>query len=82
MSGPRIRRRPDRVITDPVERRNAVIDTIRNARRRLTLSLFRCNDAGVIVELARAVDRGVQVDVLVTSRSKGKKKLRRLWEAL
>ena len=83
MSGPRTRRRPDRVITDPAERRNAVIDTIRNARRRLTLSLFRCNDDGVIVELALAVDRGVQVEVLVTSRSKGKKKkLRRLWEAL
>ena len=82
MSGPRTRRRPDRVLTDPADRRNAVIDTIRNARRRLTLSLFRCNDDAVIVELARAVDRGVRVDVLVTSRSKGKKKLRRLWEAL
>jgi cardiolipin synthase A/B len=76
------RRPPDRVITAPEQRRDAVLDVIRRARRQLTLSLFRCNDEGVFLEIARAVDRGVSVDVLVTSRSKGRKKLRRLWQAL
>lgn len=76
------RLRADRVITAPAGRRDAVVNTIRQARHRLTLSLFRCDDEGIVAEIARAVDRGVQVDVLVTSRSKGKKKLRRLWDAL
>jgi len=78
----RTSRRTDRVITAPAERREAVVNTIRRARRRLILSLFRCTDDAIIAELARAVDRGVQVDVLVTSRSKGRKKLRQLWDAL
>ena len=82
MSVVRARRRADRVITAPAKRRAAVLDTIRHARHRLTLSLFRCTDAEILVEIARAVDRGVRVDVLVTSRSKGRKKLRRLWAAL
>jgi len=78
----RASRRTDRVITEPADRREAVVDTIRRARRRLTLSLFRCTDDAIIEELARAVDRGVHVEVLVTSRSRGRKKLRRLWDAL
>jgi len=72
----------DRVVATPTEARSAVLDVIRRARRQLTLSLFRCNDDDVMLEIARAVDRGVEVEVLVTSRSKGKKKLRRLWETL
>ena len=72
----------ERVVLAPAERREAVLTIIRRARRHLTLSLFRYNDDGIFTELARAVDRGVHVDVLVTQRSKGKKKLRRLWEAL
>ncbi|MBF8299652.1 MAG: phospholipase D/Transphosphatidylase [Acidobacteria bacterium] len=82
MSVVRARRRADRVITAPAERRAAVLNTIRQARHRLTLSLFRCTDNEIVLEIARAVDRGVRVDVLVTSRSKGRKKLRRLWAAL
>ena len=78
----RTRRRADRVITAPAQRREAIVDAIGRARRRLTLSLFRCTDDAIIEELARAVDRGVHVEVLVTSRSKGRKKLRRLWAAL
>jgi phosphatidylserine/phosphatidylglycerophosphate/cardiolipin synthase-like enzyme len=47
------------------------------------LSLFRCNDAEIFAELTRAVARGVEVNVLVTSRAKGgKKKLKKLWDAL
>ena len=82
MSAVRARRRADRVITAPAERRDAVLNTIRHARHRLTLSLFRCTDDEILLEIARAVDRGVHVDILVTSRSKGRKKLRRLWAAL
>ena len=76
------RGRTERVVIAPAQRREAVLNIIRRARQQLTLSLFRCNDDGIFTELARAVDRGVRVDVLVTQRSKGKKKLRRLWESL
>ena len=56
---------------------------IRQARRRIGLSLFRANDKEIFAELARAVARGVDVDVLVTSRAKGgKKKQKKLWRAL
>jgi phosphatidylserine/phosphatidylglycerophosphate/cardiolipin synthase-like enzyme len=82
VSAVRARRQPDRVVVTPAGARDAVLQVIRQARRRLALSLFRCNDDAVIMEIARAVDRGVEVDVLVTSRSKGKKKLRRLWAEL
>ena len=55
--------------------------TIRQARERLALSLFRCNDKAVFDELTQARERGVSVDVLVTSRAKGgKKRLRKLWQ--
>ena len=40
----------------PVERRDAVLRAIAGARRRLVLSLFRCDDDGVIDALATAVD--------------------------
>jgi phosphatidylserine/phosphatidylglycerophosphate/cardiolipin synthase-like enzyme len=74
---------PDRVIVAPAERRAAVLEVIRQARSHLLLSLFRCNDKEIFRELAAAVDRGVDVEVLVTSRAKGgKKKLRKLWQRL
>lgn len=73
----------DRIITTPAARRDAVLDLIRDARSQITLSLFRCNDRAVFGELAAAVDRGVDVQVLVTSRAKGgKKKRRKLWTRL
>jgi phosphatidylserine/phosphatidylglycerophosphate/cardiolipin synthase-like enzyme len=75
--------RPDRFVTAVDERRPAIIDVIRRARRRLTLSLFRCNDSEILAELAAAVARGVTVEVLVTSRAKGgRKKIEKLWRAL
>ena len=47
------------------------------------LSLFRCNDKSIFRELRAAVERGVDVEVLVTSRAKGgKKKRRKLWQRL
>src|SRR5205823_10759566 len=74
---------PDRILTAPAARRQAVLDAMHEARSRITLSLFRCTDKSVFGELAAAVDRGVNVEVLVTSRAKGgKKKLKKLWNRL
>jgi cardiolipin synthase len=74
---------PDRVVLAPADRRAAVLDVIRQAHSRLSLSLFRCNDKEIFKELKAAVNRGVDVEVLVTSRAKGgKKKLRKLWQLL
>ena len=74
---------PDRLLVSVEDRRRALLDVIHQARRRITLSLFRCNDASVFEELAAAVARGVDVEVLVTSRAKGgKKKMAKLWRAL
>ena len=73
----------DSIITAPAERREAVLDIMRQARRRIGLSLFRANDKEIFAELARAVARGLDVDVLVTSRAKGgKKKRKKLWGLL
>jgi phosphatidylserine/phosphatidylglycerophosphate/cardiolipin synthase-like enzyme len=73
----------DVVVTAPDARRDVVVQAIRQARERLILSLYRCNDQAIFAELAEARERGVQVDVLVTSRSGGgKKRLRKLWRAL
>ncbi len=81
---PRPSRQPsDEVVTSPAERRDVVLQTIRQARTRLAMSLFRCNDKAVFEELRQARQRGVSVDVLVTSRAGGgKKRLRKLWRAL
>lgn len=74
---------PDRLLTSVDERLPAVLEIIRQARHRITLSLFRCNDAAVFAELKAAVERGVAVEVLVTSRAKGgKKKMVKLWRSL
>src|SRR5258706_1614544 len=73
----------DQLIVSVEQRRDAVLDVIRNAQRRITLSLFRCNDDEVFAALAAAVRRGVAVEGLVTSRAKGgKKKLAKLWSKL
>jgi cardiolipin synthase len=74
---------PDRVVTSVADRRNTIVEVIRQARRTIVLSLFRCNDPQIFSELAQATARGVQVDTLVTSRAKGEKsKLKKLWAAL
>lgn len=74
---------PDRLVVSVDERRAALLDVIRQARRRITLSLFRCNDDAVFEELTAATARGVAVEVLVTSRAKGgRKKMATLWRAL
>jgi cardiolipin synthase A/B len=56
---------------------------IGGARRRLVLSLFRCDDFDVLDALAGALERGVSVHALLTKRAKGgRKRLKKLWEAL
>jgi phosphatidylserine/phosphatidylglycerophosphate/cardiolipin synthase-like enzyme len=56
---------------------------IGGARRRLVLSLFRCDDFEVLDALAGALERGVAVHALLTKRAKGgRKRLKKLWEAL
>lgn len=74
---------PDRVVTAVAERRNIILEIIRGAEHQLSLSLFRCNDDGIFAELARAVSRGVAVEVLATARTKGgPKRLEKLGKAL
>ena len=61
----------DRIVIEPAERRQAVLAIIRGARKRLGLTIFRCNDVAVLDEVRRAIDRGVVVDVLLTRRASG-----------
>ena len=49
----------ERVFIEPGERRQAMLDVISGARQRLVLSLFRCNDYGVLDTIAAALERGV-----------------------
>ena len=50
------------VILSPDERRDTLLHVIRHAKRRLTFSLFRCDDKKVLSELAEARERGVRVE--------------------
>ncbi len=77
------RRSSERFVFDPDQRKPAVLGVIGSARRRLFLSLFRCDDFDILDALAAALQRGVQVEVLVTPRAKGwTKRLRELWAVL
>ena len=81
-SAPELRRR-DQVVLEPGERRAAMLRVIAKARRRLMLSLFRCDDFAILDALAAALDRGVTVHAILTRRARGgRKSLKRLWEAL
>jgi phosphatidylserine/phosphatidylglycerophosphate/cardiolipin synthase-like enzyme len=76
-------RMADRLILSPSDRRPAILEAIRAARRKIRLSLFRGNDPDVFAELAAAVTRGVHVEVLLTSTIKGgASKLAELWRRL
>jgi cardiolipin synthase len=73
----------DRFVSAVEARRGVLLDVIRQARSRITLSLFRCNDDQIIAELTAATARGVIVEVLVTSRAKGgRRRKQKLWRAL
>jgi cardiolipin synthase len=60
----------ERLILHPGERREAVLQVIRGARRELALSVFRCDDFKILDELADAVRRKVRVRALLTQRAK------------
>ena len=73
----------ERLVLDPVERKAALLGVIGAARRRLILSLFRCDDFSVLDALAAALERGCEVEAVLTKRAKGgKKRLKKLWGAL
>ncbi len=61
----------DRLILAPAARRSEVLGLMRSAERVLILSMFRCDDFTVVDEVAAAVQRGVQVRVLITQRARG-----------
>jgi len=61
----------DRLILAPASRRDAVLDLLRSAKRNVILSLFRCDDFTVLDEVAAAVQRGINVRVLITQRARG-----------
>jgi phosphatidylserine/phosphatidylglycerophosphate/cardiolipin synthase-like enzyme len=72
-----------RIVTSVDERRETIVSVIRQARREISLSLFRCNDDAIFEALADATRRGVTVNALITARAKGgEKKLRKLSDAL
>lgn len=60
-----------------------MLDVIHGARRRLALTIFRCDDADVLAAVGEAVARGVEVDVLLTRRARGwRRRLDRLRQRL
>ena len=63
--------RPDLLILSPAERRDTLLHVIRGTRKRLVLSLFRCDDGKVLEELSEALERNVKVEALLTRRAKG-----------
>ena len=73
----------EKLVLDPDERKAALLNVIGSAKRRLVLSLFRCDDFSVLDALANALERGCDVEAILTKRAKGpKKRLKKLWGAL
>lgn len=73
----------EKLVLDPAERKAALLGVIGAARKRLILSLFRCDDFSILDALAAALERGCQVEAILTKRAKGgKKRLKKLWGAL
>jgi len=68
----------DRIVVAPEVRRSAVLEIIGSARRRLVLSLYRCDDRKVLEALGAATRRGVRVEALVTRRAGDRLSLRLL----
>jgi phosphatidylserine/phosphatidylglycerophosphate/cardiolipin synthase-like enzyme len=58
------------LVLEPSDRKQAVLDLIRSARRELILSIFRCDDFKILDALAEAVHRGVRVRAILTQRAK------------
>ncbi len=73
----------ERLVLDPAGRKAALLSVIGSARRRLILSLFRCDDSSILDALSAALERGCEVEAILTKRAKGgKKRLKKLWGAL
>ncbi len=73
----------ERLVLDPEQRKAALLGVIASAKRRLVLSLFRCDDFSILDALAAALERGCEVEAILTKRAKGgKKRLKKLWGAL
>ena len=71
------------LVLTAAERKAALLGVIGAAKRRLILSLFRCDDFSVLDALAAALERGCEVEAILTKRAKGgKKRLKKLWGAL
>lgn len=80
---PRKANAPERLVLSPAERKKALLGVIGSAKRRLVLSLFRCDDFSILDALAAALERGCAVEAILTKRAKGgKKRLKKLWGAL
>jgi phosphatidylserine/phosphatidylglycerophosphate/cardiolipin synthase-like enzyme len=70
---------PDQVILAVERRRDAVLDVIHSARKRLLISVFRCTDVQVLDAIGEALHRGVEVRMLMTPRARGwEKRLKEL----
>ncbi len=73
----------EKLVLEPAERKEALLSVIGSAKRRLVLSLFRCDDFAVLDALASALERGCEVEAILTKRAKGgKRRLKKLWGAL
>ena len=80
---PSAARARESLVLAAAERKAALLGVIGNAKRRLILSLFRCDDFSVLDALATALERGCEVEAILTKRAKGgKKRLKKLWGAL
>lgn len=73
----------ERFVFTANQRASSVLRVIDGARERLLLSLFRCDDFRILDAIGAALQRGVDVSVLVTPRAKGwTKRLDELWGVL
>src|SRR5262245_22259984 len=71
------------LVLDPAGRKAALLGVIGAATRRLLLSWFRCDACSVRDARAAALERGCEVEAVLTKRAKGgKKRLKKLWGAL
>jgi len=61
----------DQVILAIGQRREAVLQVIRSARRQLLVSVFRCTDVAVLDAIGEALNRKVDVRFLMTPRARG-----------
>lgn len=69
----------DRVVFEMDERRDAIVEVLNSAKKRILMSVFRCADFRILDALADALGRGVKVDLLLTPLAKGwEKKLKAL----